>query len=70
MGARRGVSQQEGPAWGIPLSRAAAREPPYLPFLAFRVLDHTEEGDGVVELPELQERDLGEVSAFRGSTPC
>lgn len=55
------MSQQEGPTWGIPLPRAAAWEPPYLPLLAFRVLDHAEEGDGIVELPELQGRgDSGE----------
>lgn len=38
------------------------QEPPYLPLLALRVLDHPEQGDGVVELPELQERgDSGEL---------
>lgn len=57
-GSHRGTSQQEGPAWGIPLPRAAAWEPPYLPLLAFWVLDHAEEGDGIVELPELQEREI------------
>lgn len=30
--------------------------PPYLPLLAFWVLEHPEEGDRIVELPELQER--------------
>lgn len=50
-----GRSQQEGPARGHPLP-GHSREPPYLPLLALGVLDHAEEGDGVVELPELQER--------------
>lgn len=40
-----------------PPPRAAARSPPYLPLLALRVLDHPEESDGVVQLPELQRQE-------------
>lgn len=52
---RRGWGQQEGPAWGFPVP-GHSQEPPYLPLLALGVLDHAEQGEGVVELPELQER--------------
>lgn len=61
MGATEAQVSRRERAWGIPLPRATAWEPPYLPLLAFWVLDHAEEGDSIVELPELQERgDLGE----------
>lgn len=54
-------SQQEGPAWGNPLP-GHSRGISHLPLLALGVLDHAEQGDGVVELPELQERgDSGQL---------
>lgn len=58
------VSRRDQPG-APPCPGQLPRSPPYLPLLALRVLEHAEEGDGVVELPELQERRaLGEFLLY------
>lgn len=52
---RVGVSRRD--MHGAPPIPGQPPAPPYLPLLALRVLEHAEEGDGIVELPELQERE-------------
>jgi len=65
-----GTSQQEGPARGTPPgAHPPTGQPPHLPLLALRVLDHAEEGDGVVELPELRGRETQWSSSLQRLDP-